>query len=325
MQGKGRFWTEEDTRRMAEMNDRLTSQFMARFESIARAIESRGGEIRHASWPHDVRFIDGNDLRFLADALVHGLNGIGSHSGYIAFIDLLGFSRRVALAAPEEFFLKYEEAMSRAFDPTAGGPFLNVPRRYQDLQDVSYVVSSDNIVLYTTSSDEKGLVAIVEAVARLFYELSIIEVPVRGAIASGSFRETRTPRGTIIAGPPILDAVEYEKRQDWVGIMLTPSLVQRHAYVSKDGNLRPDVRDPSTGSHLIRQCNIPYKAEGGRRDYDGFAVLPNPAPGSKLATATAISDTIAAMKAMYRFAPDPASQDKYANIIRFLENVHETL
>jgi hypothetical protein len=54
------------------------------------------------------------------------------------------------------------------------------------------------------------------------------EFAVRGAIALGSFSRSDDPNGTFVAGRAIIEAYNYEKIQDWIGIILSPTVLQKY-------------------------------------------------------------------------------------------------
>lgn len=218
--------------------------------------------------------------------------------GYVAFVDLLGFSARMRGETGQAFFESYRAALDNAL--------ATVP--------VRYVVSSDSIVLYHPKDDEQGLVEIVIACARLFHTLSCAHVPCRGAVSYGSFFVEQTTAGTIIAGTPILEAYSYEQRQNRVGIMLTPSIMARNPHISTTQKLRQDVSSDTTGTRLISLSNIPF--HNAERTYEGFSIIPTADQGAELIDyVQGLERVRAALNYMHALAPDPQSQQKYVDAI----------
>src|SRR5262245_14073421 len=54
------------------------------------------------------------------------------------------------------------------------------------------------------------------------------EIPLRGAIAHGSLTRTKTKNGGVfVAGKPIVDAYRFETVQNWLGVMVAPSVLKK--------------------------------------------------------------------------------------------------
>lgn len=249
-------------------------------------------------------------LEEVSDQIQEALTRVGQATGYVAYLDLLGFSRRVSTGLGEHFFQKYQQALETALSSAEG---------------VQYIVSSDSIVLYSTHDHEEGLNQLVRGVARVVWELLVNHIPVRGAISYGRFRETRTPRGTIVAGPPILDAIGFEQQQDWIGVLLTPVVIEKHPQIRLHGRIRGQAGRADalwTGRRIIQRCSvIPWqnKATGQADIYDGFVVVPTPNPEADAQTwGATIMQVGEALAAMERFAPDPRSQRKYRATSEFI-------
>lgn len=289
--------------------DEVNGLFRKQLDEAALHLRERG--VRVPDLKFEKSWISAPDLRPVVRELRRAVREIGAGSGYVAFLDLLGFSRRMASGPSEEFFVAYLMALSRALDRA---------------ESIRYVVSSDNIVLFTTDDSENGLVEIVRAVARTMNELILLQIPVRGAVAYGRFRETRTPRGSIIAGSPIIDAYAYEQRQDWIGAILTPSVFAKHPHVTRTLNLLEFPKDAErfqTGPALIRRWSVSYKeGNGAPEKYEAIAIVPTSSylglPDAYRASVEAI---LTAIEDMRRAAPDPAAQKKYENSAAWLRSL----
>src|SRR4051794_40158097 len=90
------------------------------------------------------------------------------------------------------------------------------------------ILFSDTVVLYTFDESDAAFHTIINVTSSLSFELLNAGIPVRGAISYGDFsRSANEAHGTVLAGRPIMDAHYYESRLRWIGIMLTPSLLER--------------------------------------------------------------------------------------------------
>jgi hypothetical protein len=135
-------------------------------------------------------------------------------TGYAAFLDVLGFSSMVATEHHSERIDAYLNCLNRIFDK-------------EDGSKIDYVVFSDSIVITTRNDDEESLLALLSRCSTFFGALIASEIAVRGAIAHGSYLTSKTATGTFVAGRAIIEAYTFEQRQDWVGIMLAPSVNAR--------------------------------------------------------------------------------------------------
>ncbi len=134
---------------------------------------------------------------------------------YVALLDILGFSTLVATGEFEEkrgdYFRILHRAIYRPFDE----PLL-----------LQYVTFSDTIVISTDGTPTGFLQALVLAVGRVCGEaLVTLGWPVRGAISVGKLTRTEIDGNLVVAGPPIVDAYDHERKQKWIGVMLSPKLL----------------------------------------------------------------------------------------------------
>ena len=138
-----------------------------------------------------------------------------SATGYVALLDVLGFS---ALISSDQAKLPaYLECLRIALDQSTVRPTINS------------VVFSDSIVLTTDDDFEQSLETILLRCSRLFGLLLNENIAIRGAVAHGSFFRSRSDKGVFIAGKAILDAYRFEQAQKIpVGIVLAPSVLKRN-------------------------------------------------------------------------------------------------
>lgn len=234
--------------------------------------------------------------------------------GPIAFVDVLGFSQRAQAADLDPLFDAYEKALA-------------VTRHSVGL---NYVVSSDSIVVTPEDSHDSDtdLLLLAWACGRLLHELSKIRVPVRGCISHGSFVRRETANGTIVAGRPIVEAYDYERRQGWVGIMMAPSVLERFdrladtGYIEAPGHRDFDV-DGILGPLVCQNASIPLQVPGGDAvvSYQGYAVLPlshGALTPSTTEARTALKETVQNYQRMASYAPDARAQAKYVRAVDFL-------
>jgi len=133
-------------------------------------------------------------------------------TGYIALLDILGFSDLIARDTQSEELQRYFDAIEVA---SAKGT-----------AEVEYVLFSDTIVMSTPSDTEDALLSLVRACSQAMHYLLKEGLPVRGAISHGAYFRSQSPKGLLIAGPAFLDAYRFEKAQDWVGIAVATSVLR---------------------------------------------------------------------------------------------------
>lgn len=140
---------------------------------------------------------------------------MNGHEACVAYADILGFKYRVNsrrnlqdLSACLRGFLNGEEL-----------------RREADRYEIDYAIFSDSILAVARDKgDEKEyeeLGNMVNFCSQLLSQSIYARLPVRGAISWGPVYWDKE----IKIGPAINEAVAWEARQHWVGIMLTPSAI----------------------------------------------------------------------------------------------------
>jgi hypothetical protein len=229
--------------------------------------------------------------------------------GFVALLDVLGFSELISREGHAEEMERYIESLRTATDGA----------------DVEVVLFSDTIVI-TSPGDSAG------DLARLLRPCSLAlglllkgTIPVRGAVAHGSFtRYSSGGRGVFLAGRAVIDAFNFEKKQDWVGIMLAPSVLiavpELEDLCAPPGSVPTKeqfdaVRQRLCWLLLVQQCNcIPFQPVHPLEPnpYQGFAVVPK---DMEITDPQGMIENIKRMQSALRrlksLAPDPKSQKKY--------------
>jgi hypothetical protein len=176
---------------------------------------------------------------------------------YIAFLDILGFSERLARAPLAEIHAEYaaliDEAQTKAFDAkdTSGKPDINFAwARF--VFDSLIVVSNDIDGPDAARNAFKFIAALV-----LLAEVSFARrLPLRGAIGRGDVLED-AQRGVILS-PLFPQLLQAEKSFEWSGVVVLPA----HA----DGlvsllHLSSPAALPQMGSNFLIRYPAPVKGE----------------------------------------------------------------
>ena len=231
--------------------------------------------------------------------------------GYVALLDILGFSERVARDSELGGLDRYIDTVLRVATPYNG---------------LCVILFSDTVVLYTLDDSE--------ATSRLSFALLMQEVPLRGAIAYGAFsRSESEASGTVIAGPPIIEAHYYEARLQWIGVMLAPSVLRKvpdlasRTAISGLGKTEdPDAyfARVSRAAQVQRCSKIPVEGPGVPLGFlEGYASVPlDGAAKDPEALRRCMSDSLAKLRWLKQLAPEPRSQAKYQNSIAWLEPLY---
>jgi hypothetical protein len=191
-------------------------------------------------------------------------------SGFVALLDVLGFSERVLRDALGSLDA-YIETVLRITAPNRG---------------LGTILFSDTVVVYSFDDSDDSFHAIIGVYSNLLHDLTLAGVAVRGAVSHGDFvRSEHNSHGTVLAGRPIIDAHHYESRLQWIGIMLAPSVLERRQDVSlnhcalsvtaalPDG---PEQFVDALSRLMIQPCAaIPLEDASGRTtEFEGFAIVP---------------------------------------------------
>lgn len=235
-------------------------------------------------------------------------------TGYVALLDVLGFSTLVARDNEGSELDEYIGCLEQATNGKQGK------------SGVEYVLFSDSIVLTRTGSDPDSLLSIVKVCAYLFSLLTLKAIPVRGAISCGRFMRNDGKNGAFVAGKPIIEAFEYEKLQNWIGIMLCPSVLRQNGFLKDWCDASNCPRDEATNRlpwvlTLKLNPGVPFhSAVAQSRRFQSVAVIP--IPGSPFSWDGYSANLFAVIDSLNRLqwlAPNPGAQEKYDGTIKFIK------
>jgi len=251
-------------------------------------------------------------------------SGVNQHCGYVAFLDVLGFRAIVGSQNSEEKLANYTDTVDNAIQ--LAGPCV-----------LQYVIFSDSVVVNSNRDDDESFESILAACATLFAKFLQSGIAMRGAIAHGQFLRSSKPNGAFVAGRPIVEAYDYENRQNWVGIMLSPSTIARQPDLEQKCKL-PDGQEIKLGfdlkrlrlpSLIWRNRGIPFHKDDESSlaepdSFDGYALLPTGNGVTHANIIQKLDDAIRSLERLKMVAPDPKAQQKYRSAIEWLRsNVRE--
>jgi hypothetical protein len=234
--------------------------------------------------------------------------------GFVALIDVLGFRNMVSGQSSAKDLKRYLSAVQEGI---AGKG---------DNKRVKFVLFSDSIIITTVDDEDLSLRMLLRACSRLLGLLLENEIAVRGAISHGLFFREQPADGVFVAGWPIVDAYEFEQKQDWIGIMLTPSVLKAKPKLAKKCSMpKPEkiIIDEDFKSRLAwillvqRYHEIPF--HNGK--FDGFVVIPTPAGPSITEFSKYLIKCNSKLDTLKRLAGDPEAQSKYAETDRWIRKL----
>jgi hypothetical protein len=234
--------------------------------------------------------------------------------GFVALLDVLGFRAIIAGDRENRVVLKYLQTIQAALAEST----------------VETIVFSDSIVLTKSGSSPDDLHALVVACSGLMGALLSKDIPIRGAISHGSFVRSQVKSSAFLAGSPVVEAYDYEQRQDWAGVLLTPSTLRQAkeidfpricttSLVGDDGF--PTIEQELKWKAYVQRASIVFK--GGGPMHDGFAIVPC-GVRSLPKLASNLTEVLERLEWLKLLAPSPAEQSKYANVAAWLKTIRDT-
>jgi hypothetical protein len=259
--------------------------------------------------------------------LQHSAEGARMQTGYVALLDVLGFSSLVLGDSAGDGLSRYLSALQRALSSSPAG------------KRIDSVIFSDSIVLSTEDGSLESLQSLLLRSSNLFQLLLESDIPIRGSIAYGSFERSHDvggnpANGVFVAGRAIIDAYNFEMQQDWVGIMLTPSVIARVPQLrtlcdigqvndADKARLRAIEERIDWASPLQPCGQIPFHSQNPLVEptYAGFAVVPTGEVRTPHRVAESLSQALVRLEWLKSIAPTPPAQQKYDRTVRWLHEV----
>jgi len=80
---------------------------------------------------------------------------------------------------------------------------------------------SDTFLLYTFDGSAESLCCIEVSATNFFVDVLGMHMPLRGALSIGALYADK--KSGIFLGPGLIDAYQYAEKQDWIGLVITPT------------------------------------------------------------------------------------------------------
>lgn len=248
---------------------------------------------------------------------------VKTYTGYVAFLDVLGFRSIINSIESDATIKKYVEIVDKAI--------LN-----EDAYGLEYVIFSDSVIVNSFHDDDESFFKMIDACATLFNKLLMIGIPVRGAIAHGRYQYSNKNHGKFVAGKPIVEAYTYEGKQDWIGIMLCPTVTNKYEglktrcshYVARGliGTQGGSNVEIDRFLSLLSFYQIPFHKENMElldevTHYEGYAVLPTGKSVTYVNIVAALDQARQSLEVKKMAAPGPKEQEKYRKTIYWLNSI----
>lgn len=169
------------------------------------------------------------------------------------------------------------------------------------------------------------MIDFVKALADLQYQL-LMEMgsPVRGCVSVGDYSRVSDGKNVLLAGSPLLEAYGYEQKQNWVGVILAPSIIKKipelrnNTYISESERFNDIYKQMIWSFNLQRYAEIPFR----KGIYDGYVVIPH-------SDAVVLPDDLIEELDLYvnqldmlkLSSPSSDTQTKYENSFKFIKKI----
>jgi hypothetical protein len=247
--------------------------------------------------------------------------------GYVATLDVLGFSELLQREGYAEQLKRYLDCVNDVIRPAS--------------VKAECVVFSDSIVLTSPGNNDAAFETAIRTCSAAFRALLKNEIPVRGAIAFGSYYREARAGSVFLAGRPIVEAYRCERSSDWVGILLCPSVIHQQAGLGGSTWI-PPVEDLAAYEDLsteefdeafsaialrLQSATVPYldsetKAVG---ELSGYAIVPAEADDTIDTIARTVASARRALDDLRLKAPRPRAQAKYRTSLSWLDDIQKRL
>jgi hypothetical protein len=232
----------------------------------------------------------------------------------VAFLDLLGFSE---LVSRNNF-----SAVLRLYFQQIRASVTGLSER------LNYASFSDSLVIYTNELSYDAAKDLLISIADLCFNLlTKHQLAIRGSITTGPLSFYRNGNDFVVAGSPIVEAYRYESQQDWIGVIVTPRLIEKLPNLvgySDFGNLRsPKVdlfKDQIHWKLSLQRCqSVPFK---NSQQFIGLAIVPHSHTcNDSCHILDDLKEYHASLDSLLLIAPSPDAQQKYRNTMLFVEGV----
>lgn len=161
---------------------------------------------------------------------------------WFCYLDLLGFTALVRSRDVGEVIRLYEDAISK----------LELGASSSKALGLSYSWFSDTFIIFSRGDSLEEFTWLEQASRLFFQRLILADIPARGAIAHG--RLYSNLEKNIFVGEALIEAYEYGEDQDWLGLLLAPSVYGKLEGTQLDVRERYNYRRVPTKGVMRKRC-----------------------------------------------------------------------
>jgi len=180
---------------------------------------------------------------------------------WFCYLDLLGFTNLIRNGEAEHVIPLYNQVVKELRQQVTARESL----------DVSYSWFSDTFIIFSNRNTLREFDNVQTAARKFFVRLLLARIPVRGAISYGKLYTQKDDN--IFIGEALIEAYEYGEKQDWLGLLLSPSI--SHYFGGLPEFLRDFYRPPHKSGIITHARPNDVYAYGFRepgKDNDAFLV-----------------------------------------------------
>lgn len=239
------------------------------------------------------------------------------HTGYLAYFDLMGFSNLIQSESFETQFKLIIKIIENSIKRSSS--------------KLHYHIFSDSLVIYSDTLTARSFFDITRALAEIQYQIGVeMKLTVCGGLSSGKFVIHKHEGNIMFSGKPLVDAVNIEQNQNWLGISISSNILLNTQALT-DLAIRPfsannmddlnKTLDFPEIVYYVHMCeNIPVKTLAGSDLYQGYIIPPQkPNPETPFQAALNLVLFIGYLNVLKLRVSSPHIQSKYIKTIEILE------
>jgi hypothetical protein len=179
---------------------------------------------------------------------------------WVGVFDILGFKNMINQAEDEFHRIYLTSQIDDIFETLKSDIMKN--------GELEFLAFSDTFVLLTKDQELASYPWFLLQCTQLINRSIEVRLPVRGAIGVGIAYTSKEP--TIVLGKPFVEAYEYCEDQDWIGLLMTPTVTRR----LRTGGLEPLHHDFGSDAIPLKTLSgedvLAYRFQNGSANYSCY-------------------------------------------------------
>lgn len=191
--------------------------------------------------------------------------------GFIAYLNILEVSNFIITNDFSDQFKKFCSILEKSINK----------------HDLEYTFFSDSVIVYSKKIDDEQFYSLTQALSEIYNRLLLeLNLVICGGVSCGRFSIHEYNGNKIISGPPMIDAVQIEQKQDWIGIVISPAVIKKvsafKTMIKHDLNkgtveiIRGILTPIAWYAYIKKYDRIPViNSNSETNRMDGFIIFPN--------------------------------------------------